>query len=103
INTGNVMDLFIGGFYKPTIHRVVQPPEDQRAYDRLGYLYFTMADDDVKLLPLARRPVLERVGIERRFPEDDAPLSEVWRKRRTTTYGRLESKQGSEKDAEEQV
>jgi len=103
INTGDMMDFFTGGFYKPTIHRVVQPPEDQRAYDRLGSVYFTMADDDVKLLPLAHSPVLRRVGIERRCPDGEAPLSEMWRKGRTTTYGRSELKKGAEKDVEEEV
>lgn len=98
-----MMDFFTGGFYKPTIHRVVQPPEDQSAYDRLGCFYFTMADDDVKLLPLAHSPVLQRVGIERHCPDDEAPLSEVWRKERTMTYGRSELKKGSEKDVEEEV
>ncbi|KIJ58912.1 hypothetical protein HYDPIDRAFT_33713 [Hydnomerulius pinastri MD-312] len=48
INTGDMMDFFTGGFYKPTIHRVIQPPADQSAYDRLGAFYFTMADDDLK-------------------------------------------------------
>ncbi|KAF9237230.1 hypothetical protein BU15DRAFT_63296 [Melanogaster broomeanus] len=73
------------GFYKPTIHRVVQPPEDQRAYDRLGSICFTIADDAVKLLPLVHSPVLQRVGIERRCPDDEAPLSGVWRNGRTMT------------------
>ncbi|KAF9220306.1 Clavaminate synthase-like protein [Gyrodon lividus] len=103
INTGDMMDFFTGGFYKPTIHRVVQPPVDQNACDRLGAFYFTMADDDVRLLPLAHSPLLQRVGIERRCPDEEAPLSEVWRKGRTTTYGRSELKKGSERDVEEEV
>jgi len=103
INTGDMMDFFTGGFYKPTIHRVVQPPRDQSAYDRLGSFYFAMADDDVILLPLAHSPVLQRVGIERRCPDEEAPSSEVWRTGRTATYGRSELKQGSEKDVEEEV
>ncbi|KAF9237234.1 hypothetical protein BU15DRAFT_88824 [Melanogaster broomeanus] len=66
INTGDMMDFFTGGFYKPTIHH-------------LEHFYFTMADDD-------------RAGIERHCPDDEAPLSGVWRKERTTTYGRSELK-----------
>ncbi|KIJ58901.1 hypothetical protein HYDPIDRAFT_44272 [Hydnomerulius pinastri MD-312] len=55
INTGDTMD-FTGGFYKPTIHRVIRPPTDQSAYDRLGAFYFTMAydDDHCYRLPKAR-------------------------------------------------
>ncbi|KAF9237227.1 hypothetical protein BU15DRAFT_76132 [Melanogaster broomeanus] len=103
INTGDMMDFFTGGFYKPTIHRVVQPREDQRAYDRLGSVYFTMADDDIKLLPLAHSPVLQGVGISGRYPDDEASLSEMWRKGRTTAYDHSELKKGSEKDVEEEV
>ncbi|KAI6019153.1 hypothetical protein EDC04DRAFT_2576053 [Pisolithus marmoratus] len=103
INTGDMMEFLTGGFYKPTIHRVVQPPSDQRAYDRLGVVYFVMADDDVRLLPLAHSPVLQRVGIERRFPDEDAPLSDVWRRERTITYGRTELKKGTNDNTEEEV
>ncbi|KAI6039147.1 hypothetical protein EDC04DRAFT_2879668 [Pisolithus marmoratus] len=103
INTGDMMEFLTGGFYKPTIHRVVQPPSDQRAYDRLGVVYFVMADDDVRLLPLAHSPVLQRVGIERRFSEEDAPLSDVWRRERTITYGRTELTKGTNDNTEEEV
>ncbi|KAH0826421.1 hypothetical protein J3R83DRAFT_5396 [Lanmaoa asiatica] len=103
INTGDMMEFFTGGFYKPTIHRVVQPPHDQSAYDRLGAFYFTMADDDVALLPLAHSPVLKRVGIERRCPDEEAPLSEAWRKERTISYGRVALKKGPENNTEEEV
>ena len=91
------------GLYKPTIHRVVQPPHDQSAYDRLGAFYFTMADDDVTLLPLAHSPMLKRVRIERRCLNEEAPLTEAWRKGRTISYGRVALKKGSENNTEEEV
>jgi len=103
INTGDMMEFLTGGFYKPTIHRVVQPPPDQSAYDRLSTIYFAMADDDVPLVPLAHSPVLQRVGIERRCPEEEAPLSEAWRKERTLSYGRIALKKGLEKNTEEEL
>ncbi|KAH7881900.1 hypothetical protein F5I97DRAFT_1914382 [Phlebopus sp. FC_14] len=103
INTGDMMDFLTGGFYKPTIHRVVQPPEDQSSYDRLGAFYFAMPDGDVRLSPLSDSPVLQKVGIERRFLDEDAPLCEVWRKGRTTSYGRSDLKKGAEKNVEEEV
>ena len=40
------MEFLSGGYYKATIHRVVQPPVDQRGYERLGVFYFCKADDD---------------------------------------------------------
>lgn len=103
INTGDMMDFFSGGYYKPTIHRVVQPPEDQRNYDRLGAFFFSMPDDNVRLLPCVESPVLHRFGIQRRCPDEDAPLCEVWRKGRTTTYGRSDLKKGIEHNVEEEV
>ena len=65
--------MLSGGFYKGTIHRVVQPPVDQRGYTRLGAFYFGMADDTVRLVPLAESPVLQRVGVQRRCKDEDAP------------------------------
>ena len=97
------MDFFTGGYYKPTIHRVVQPPEDQRDCDRLGTFYFTLADDNVRLLPCVESPVLQQAGIERRCPDQDAPLCETWRKERTLSYGKSDLKKGMERNVEEEV
>jgi hypothetical protein len=95
-----MINFFTGG-YKPTIHRVFQPPEDRRNYERLSVLYNTMPDDSVHLLPLVDSPVLQRVGIERRCADEDAPLCGMWRKIRTTTYGRADLKKGKEHNVEE--
>jgi len=103
INTGDMLGFLTGGYYKPTIHRVVQPPEDQHEYERLGTFYFSLSDDNVRLLPCVESPVLQRVGIERQCPDEDAPLSEVWRKARTTTYGVVDLQKGMERDVEEEV
>jgi isopenicillin N synthase-like dioxygenase len=103
INTGDMMDFFTGGFYKPTIHRVVKPPHDQSACDRLGVFYFSMADNNVRLLPLSHSPVLQRVGIKRRCPDEKAPLAEMWRKERTISYGRVALEKRSENNTEEEV
>ncbi|KAG2097282.1 uncharacterized protein F5147DRAFT_656414 [Suillus discolor] len=93
-----------GTYYKHTIHRVIQPPSDQRAYDRLGVYYFSMPDNDVRLLPCFESPVLKRVRIERKFLDEDAPLSKTWRKRRMKAYGRrTDLKKGVEFDVEEEV
>jgi len=98
-----MMDFFTGGYYKPTIHRVVQPLEDQRDCDRLGTFYFTLADDNVCLLPCVESPVLQQVGIERRCADEDALLCETWRKVRMSTYGRVDLKKGMEQNVEEEI
>ncbi|THU84387.1 Clavaminate synthase-like protein [Dendrothele bispora CBS 962.96] len=105
INAGDAMEFLSGGFYRATIHRVVQPPSDQRTYTRLGAFYFVMPDDDTKLLPLEDSPVLKRVGIKRRFDGDtEVPTMEAWRKGRTTAYGQSELKTSeNDKGVEEEI
>lgn len=84
---------------------MVQPPPDQRQYTRLGIFYFCMAEENVKLAPLIASPILQRVGIKRRFDKDeDAPLMVEWRKSRTSAYGQTAlSKSSKEQGVEEEV
>lgn len=96
------MEMLSGGFYKGTIHRVVQPPADQRGHTRLGVFYFTIPSDDVKLVPLAESPVLQRVGITRKCADEDAPTAREWRVARTKAYGLSELKRKNDV-VEEQV
>ena len=81
------MEFLSGGYYKATIHRVVQPPEDQQGYERLGLFYFTLPDDKVVLAPNRESPVLQKQGIEPRFEDAEAPTMEQWRKGRASRYG----------------
>lgn len=87
INSGDAMDFLSGGFYKGTIHRVVQPPQDQRGLTRLGIFYFAMPHDEVKLVPHLESPVLQRVGVKRRCSDDQAPTMRSWRQGRVRGYG----------------
>ncbi len=91
VNLGDTMEMLSGGFYKGTIHRVVQPPADQRDRPRLGTYYFALADDDVKLVPFAESPVLQRVGIVRKCADEDAPTMREWRRGRVMAYGLKET------------
>jgi isopenicillin N synthase-like dioxygenase len=103
VNAGDALEFLTGGYYKGTIHRVVQPPQDQQNYTRLGVFYFAMPDDDVKLVPMAESPVLQRVGIQIRCDDSEAPTMEQWRKLRTSAYGQTELKSGNEKGVEEEI
>ncbi|OSC99250.1 Clavaminate synthase-like protein [Trametes coccinea BRFM310] len=103
VNAGDAMEFLSGGFYKATIHRVVQPPADQRGYTRVGAFYFAMTDDDVKLVPFAESPVFERVDIVRKCDDADAPTMEQWRKGRTSAYGQSELKRKDEVVEEEVI
>ena len=102
VNVGDSLEMLSGGFYKGTIHRVVQPPVDQRGCMRLGTFYFALADDDVRLVPLeAESPVLQRVGVRRRCEDADAPTMGEMRRARTRAYGQTVLKK-NEKGIEEE-
>lgn len=88
INAGDALEFLTGGFYRATIHRVVQPPPSQRGFERLGVFYFAMPDDDVKIRPLPNAPE----WAERRFKDEDAPTMEDYRKGRIIAYGNSETK-----------
>ncbi|KAJ8089996.1 hypothetical protein PM082_018575 [Marasmius tenuissimus] len=90
INAGDAMEFLSGGVYRATIHRVVQPPSDQRNKERLGVYYFALTDDDVRLAPLITAPR------DRRFENGMEPTMEVWRKERTSRYGQSELKKSEE-------
>ena len=82
------MEFLSGGYYRPTIHRVVQPPSDQRGYPRLGAFFFAVPDDDVKLVPITDSPILQRHGIQRRFKDEDAPFAREYGSGRIKAYGK---------------
>ncbi|OJA11413.1 hypothetical protein AZE42_05743 [Rhizopogon vesiculosus] len=101
VSIGDSIEFLTGGYYKATVHRVVQPPEDQRNYTRRGVFYFALPNDHVKLVPMAESPVLQRVGIQRRWETDEARTVEQWRMSRISVYGQSELKSGKEKGVEE--
>ncbi|KAJ7915162.1 hypothetical protein B0H13DRAFT_1610781 [Mycena leptocephala] len=103
INAGDALEFLSGGYYRATIHRVVQPPVDQHNYTRLGLFYFCMTDDSVKLVPFSDSPVLKRVGIVRRCDDEDAPTMEAWRKARTSAYGQSQLKATADGKVEEEM
>ncbi|KAF8557505.1 Clavaminate synthase-like protein [Imleria badia] len=103
VNAGDALDFLTGGYYKGTIHRVVQPPPDQQGYTRLGIFYFVIMDDGTNLIPMRESPLLQRVGITPRCEDSVAPTIEQWRKGRTSAYGQSDLKQGQEKGVEEEV
>lgn len=103
MNIGDSMEFLTGGFYKGTIHRVVQPPIDQRGYTRLSMIYFSFLNDDVKLVPLMESPVLQRVGVNRRCEDDVAPTMKAWRVARISAYGASDLQKSKEPGIEEEV
>ncbi|KAH9934537.1 Clavaminate synthase-like protein [Epithele typhae] len=90
VNAGDALEFLSGGFYRATIHRVVRPPADQADRVRVGAFYFAMCDDGVRLEPVRGSAALERVGVAKRFENEQAPTMEAWRRGRTSAYGQTE-------------
>ncbi|KAJ8508670.1 hypothetical protein ONZ45_g9073 [Pleurotus djamor] len=104
VNAGDTMEFLSGGHYRATIHRVIQPPVDQRPVGRLGLFYFSMPSDDITLNPLDESPVLKRIGITKYFEDGKVPTMADWRKNRTALYGNSElTPSQHEKGVEQEV
>jgi isopenicillin N synthase-like dioxygenase len=65
VNFGEALELLTGGLFKATIHRVVQPPHDQRHLRRIGVIYFSRPADDRTLIPIENSPLLKRLGADK--------------------------------------
>ncbi|PNS16803.1 UPF0676 protein [Sphaceloma murrayae] len=88
INAGEMFEWYTGGYYKATIHRVCQPPADQRNQDRCGLFYFVVPNDDEKVNTLLEESsVLREAGVERRFEKGEEPTSKMYRSARIGAYG----------------
>ncbi|KAH7166401.1 gibberellin 2-oxidase [Dactylonectria macrodidyma] len=69
VNFGEALERLTGGLFKATIHRVVQPPVDQRHLRRIGVIYFVRPADERELVPIENSPLLKRMGAD--TPMDD--------------------------------
>ena len=61
VNAGDTLSLLTAGYIKSTIHRVAVPPKDQQHVDRLGVLYFSRPQSDLRLSTI-ESPFLQREG-----------------------------------------
>ncbi|WFD04076.1 hypothetical protein MOBT1_002775 [Malassezia obtusa] len=102
VNLGDSLHFLSGGYLRATIHRVVAPPEDQLQYARLNVLYFSMFDNDVKLLPIEESPVAREAAkthdfwSERIRNGEPVPTSKEWNGLRISRYGQKHSKLGAD-------
>ncbi|EJD38868.1 Clavaminate synthase-like protein [Auricularia subglabra TFB-10046 SS5] len=98
INAGEALEALSGGRLRATIHRVVQPPKDQRGCERLGVFYFATTDDDVRLEPL-----VSGEGVKARFTGESVPTMKEWAMTRTRAYGQTQLKKAELAGVEEEV
>ena len=89
VNAGEPMMWWTGNHFKAAVHRVVQPPADQRGHDRSGVFYFAVPNDDVVINTLTEEsPVLRKAGVKKWFGEGKAPTSKEWVNDRIRVTGR---------------
>ncbi|ABN67364.2 predicted protein [Scheffersomyces stipitis CBS 6054] len=66
VNIGDALEFISGGHFKACLHRVVEPPADQRGFNRLVVIYFCNPSDNSEMDPeLLDSPALRRLGYTR--------------------------------------
>jgi isopenicillin N synthase-like dioxygenase len=88
VNAGEILMWWTGDYFKAAIHRVIEPPRDQQGFDRSGFFYFTVPNDDVVINTLLEEsPVLLKAGVKRWFKDGEAPTSKEWVNNRIRATG----------------
>lgn len=82
VNIADMLSILSDGYLKSGVHRVMVPPKDQQAQDRLGLLYFVRPSDRLALKSFDS-PLLRRLGYYKdgKSNEIDIPASEWTRAR----------------------
>ncbi|CAL5875253.1 uncharacterized protein PFLUO_LOCUS9557 [Penicillium psychrofluorescens] len=88
VNAGEIMMWWTGNYFKAAVHRVIQPPSDQRGHNRSGFFYFAVPNDDVVINTLLEEsPVLRAHVKQKWFPDGEAPTSKEWCNNRIRVTG----------------
>ncbi|KAI1393085.1 Clavaminate synthase-like protein [Hypoxylon trugodes] len=82
VNVGIALGAMTGDYLKPTIHRVIKPPEDQAQRPRLSLIYF-LRPYDTHSLSMISSPILKRLG---RKPTIDLTMGEYTRLGKTGVF-----------------
>ncbi|KAL7421071.1 hypothetical protein Q5752_003955 [Cryptotrichosporon argae] len=62
VNLGETLEILSGGHFKATRHRVFEPPEDQRTFERLSIVIFQSSIGDLVMEPADESPLIQREG-----------------------------------------
>ncbi|KAH7369763.1 hypothetical protein BKA65DRAFT_544490 [Rhexocercosporidium sp. MPI-PUGE-AT-0058] len=62
VNLGETLEVISGGHFKATLHKVAEPPEDQRHEHRLSLVLFNGSKGDMRLKPMTESPLIQREG-----------------------------------------
>ncbi|KIM95454.1 hypothetical protein OIDMADRAFT_45286 [Oidiodendron maius Zn] len=88
VNMGEIFLWWTGNYFKAAIHRVVEPPSDQRGHDRI-----------VINTLLEKSPILREAGVEMAHLPENAPTSKQWSSGRISITGRNAVFKGKETQA----
>ncbi|KAF5378501.1 hypothetical protein D9615_007173 [Tricholomella constricta] len=90
VNLGDAMDFTTGGLLKAALHRVYEPPADQRHLPRLGLFYFATMLPDIPMQPLEPLTARARPPVEGTFDEFEGkiPTAHEWQIKRAKSTGR---------------
>jgi isopenicillin N synthase-like dioxygenase len=100
VNVADALEFLSGGYLKSTVHRVVQPPVDQREKARLSLIYFARPEAQVTLEPV-KSPLLERLGIQKGADEGLVGITaEEWAKARIAKDHRFRAGLVKERETE---
>lgn len=98
VNAGEPMMWWTGDYFKASVHRVVEPPADQRGHDRSSTFYFVVPNDDTVINTLLdESPILREAGVKKWFKDGEAPTSKEWVNNRIRVTGRKALFQEGEK------
>lgn len=100
VNLGEIFLWWTGNYFKAAIHRVVEPPSDQRGHDRSSVFYFAVPNDQVVINTLLEEsPILREAGVEMAHLPENAPTSKEWSNGRISITGRNAVFKGKETQA----
>ncbi len=89
VNAGETMLWWTGDYFKAAIHRVFEPPVDQRGHNRCSVFYFCVPNDEVVINTLLdQSPVLREAGVKMAHEPENAPTSKEWSNGRIKITGR---------------
>jgi isopenicillin N synthase-like dioxygenase len=107
VNAGEIVKWWTGDYFKAAIHRVIEPPSDQRGHDRSSVFYFGVPNDDVVINTLLEEsPILRAAGVSQAHKPENAPTSKEWVNTRVKMTGQkaaFSGQQGKENSVVEQV
>jgi len=62
INIGDSLEVLSGGHFQATLHKVADPPSDQRDKERLSLVLFNAPKGSLRLSPVMESPLIQRSG-----------------------------------------